>query len=221
MKNKKIIFMFLALLFFSMPIGIVSAQKITCRYEKYKLEFEVSGQQVEFLQAYEDGKKIEAVVNDNIKPKKRSECPKKIYIKEQRYGNYAKEFYKEEQTENHKPYNLVSNKVYCGSEEQGRVTGIPKKIPELTSFAVTVIQIAIPVILVLMGTLDLFKGITAGKEDEIKKGQQMFIKRLIVGAVIFFVVIIVKFFISVIADTNQTNIVDCIDCFIDNDCREE
>ena len=114
-----------------------------------------------------------------------------------------------------------TNKVYCGSEEQGRITGIPKKVPELTSAAVTIIQVAIPIILVMLGTLDLFKGITAGKEDEIKKGQQLFIKRLAVAAVVFLIVIIVKFFISVIADTNQTNIIDCIDCFIDNDCEED
>ena len=62
-------------------------------------------------------------------------------------------------------------KVTCGN-----ITGIPKKIPELTSFIITVVQIAVPVILVVLGTLDLFKGVTAGKEDEIKKGQTMFIK---------------------------------------------
>lgn len=114
-----------------------------------------------------------------------------------------------------------NNKVYCGSKQQGRVTGIPKKIPELTSSVFTIIQVLVPIILVVLGTLDLFKGITAGKEDEIKKGQQLFIKRLAVAAVVFFVVIIVKFFISIVADTNQTNIIDCIDCFISNDCEED
>lgn len=107
----------------------------------------------------------------------------------------------------------AKNKVSCGN-----VTDIPKIMPKLTSLAITIVQIAVPVILVLMGSLDLFKGITAGKEDEMKKGQQMFIKRLIVGAVIFFIVVIVKFLVSVVADTNVNNIVDCIDCFVSNDC---
>lgn len=111
-------------------------------------------------------------------------------------------------------------KVYCGKKNEGGITGIPRKIPELTSYAVTLIQIAIPIILVIMGSLDLFKGITAGKEDDMKKGQKMFIKRLAVAAIIFFVVIIVKFFISIVADTNVSNMVDCIDCFISNDCEE-
>lgn len=113
-----------------------------------------------------------------------------------------------------------SKKYVCGSGE-GMVTGIPKKIPQLTSFAVNLIQIAIPIILIILGSIDLFKGITAGKEDEMKKGQQLFIKRLIVGAIIFLVPIIIRFFISIVADTNEDNIFDCMECFISNDCTEE
>ena len=108
-------------------------------------------------------------------------------------------------------------KVSCGN-----VTGIPEKIPELTSFAITVIQIAIPIVLVVMGSLDLFKGLSAQKEDEIKKGQQMFIKRLIYAAIIFFVIVVAKLLISVVADsTTSNNIAECIDCFLSGteNCR--
>ena len=108
----------------------------------------------------------------------------------------------------------ASSKVSCGN-----VTDIPAKIPELTNFAITMIQIAVPVILVVMGSIDLFKGVTAQKEDEIKKGQQLFIKRLIVGALIFFVVVIAKLLISVVADTSSANIIECIDCFLSNECK--
>lgn len=104
-------------------------------------------------------------------------------------------------------------KVSCGN-----VTDIPRKIPELTSMVVTMIQIAVPVILVVVGSMDLFKGITAQKEDEIKKGQQLFIKRLVIGALIFFVVVIAKLLISVVADTGSADIVECIDCFLSNSC---
>ena len=110
---------------------------------------------------------------------------------------------------------LGTPKVSCGN-----VTGIPKKIPELVSFMITVIYVAIPIVLVIMGSIDLFKGITAGKDDEIKKSQQIFIKRLILAGIIFFVVVIVKFLISVIASTNKTNIIECIDCFISGDCEK-
>ena len=108
-------------------------------------------------------------------------------------------------------------KVGCGN-----ITGIPEKIPELTSFAITFIQIAVPIVLVITGSLDLFKGVTAQKEDEMKKGQQMFVKRLIYAAIIFFVIVVAKLLISVVADsTTSNNIAECIDCFLSGteNCR--
>lgn len=113
-------------------------------------------------------------------------------------------------------YAIEMKRVSCGN-----VTGIPAKIPELVSFAITLIQIAVPVILVVMGSIDLFKGISAQKDDEIKKGQQMFIKRLLIAALIFFVIVIAKFLISIVADNSSTNIIDCVDCFMSKDCKEE
>ena len=103
----------------------------------------------------------------------------------------------------------------CGN---GLVTKIPNMIPKVVSIAYTIIQVAVPVILVVMGSLDLFKGITAQKEDEMKKGQQMFIKRLIAAALIFFVFVIVKVVISFVADGDSAAIMECAECFINNKC---
>lgn len=105
--------------------------------------------------------------------------------------------------------------VSCGD---GLLTSIPNAVPKVVSIAYTIIQIAIPVILVVMGTLDLFKGITAQKEDEMKKGQQMFVKRLISAALIFFVFVIVKVIISFVADGSSVAIMECAECFINNNC---
>ena len=107
---------------------------------------------------------------------------------------------------------------YCGSPKVscGNITGIPKKIPELTNFFVIIVQVIVPVILVIMGSIDLIKGLTSQKEDEIKKGQQIFIKRLIIGGIIFFVIVIAKFLVSLIAEGSSNNIANCIDCFFSN-----
>ena len=115
-------------------------------------------------------------------------------------------------------YNNYSNSVVsCGD---GLVSKIPSIIPQVVSIAYTIIQIAVPVVLVVIGTLDLFKGITAQKEDEIKKGQQMFIKRLISAAIVFFVFAIVKIIISFAADDPNGKIMQCTECFIKNKCDE-
>lgn len=105
-------------------------------------------------------------------------------------------------------------KVSCGN-----VTGIPKKIPEIASYIMTIVQIAVPVILVIIGSIDLIKGITSQKDDEIKKNQKIFIKRLIVAVLIFFIIVIVKFIISLVADSSSGNISSCIDCFLNNSCK--
>lgn len=111
--------------------------------------------------------------------------------------------------------NYSSTPVSCGD---GLLTLIPNAIPKIVSIAYTIIQIAVPVILVVMGSLDLFKGITASKEDEMKKGQQLFIKRLISAALIFFVFVIVKVVVSAVADGDSVAILDCVECFISNHC---
>lgn len=105
--------------------------------------------------------------------------------------------------------------VSCGD---GLLTGIPNAIPKVVNIAYTIIQIAVPVVLVVTGTLDLFKGITAQKEDEMKKGQQMFIKRLIAAALIFFVFVIVKVVVSFVAEGDSAAIMECAECFINNNC---
>ena len=111
--------------------------------------------------------------------------------------------------------NVEAAKVSCGN-----VTEIPEQIPKLTSDIMTIIQVLVPVILVIIGTIDFVKSVSSQKEEEIKKGQQMFIKRLIVALLVFCVFVIVKLLISLISDSNDTiNIVDCMECFVNNDCR--
>lgn len=119
-------------------------------------------------------------------------------------------------------YNNYTNGITsCGNK---LLEGIPTVLPNVISIIYNVIQIAVPVVLVIMGSLDLMKGITAGKEDEMKKGQQMFIKRLISAVLIFLVFIAVKLIISLVADDDVTEnkavrIMQCAECFVRNKCN--
>ena len=96
----------------------------------------------------------------------------------------------------------------------GKIRNLPYKVLELSNFVVDVMQVAVPIILVLMGTIDLVKAVASQKDDEIKKSQSVFIKRLIMGALVYFVFVIVKLLISVIGNTD--GIWGCVECFIDN-----
>jgi len=103
----------------------------------------------------------------------------------------------------------------------GDDVAIDIKIPNTVSMIIRVIQIAVPIVLVIFGMIDLFKGLMASKEDEIKKGQQTFIKRLIAAAVIFFVIAIVKLLFSFFANDEDGDMMNCVDCFLEGEdsCR--
>ena len=107
-------------------------------------------------------------------------------------------------------------KVACGN-----INNIPSKVPEMTSLLVNVIQVIIPLALIIFGLIDLGKGVMAQKEDEIKKGQQTFIKRLVIGAILFFIFAITKLLISAVSSDSKesNNIISCMDCFIKNNCE--
>lgn len=91
---------------------------------------------------------------------------------------------------------------------------IDEQVPHIIKYVLLIIQILVPILLVIFGTIDLLKSIYAGKEDEIKKGQQIFIKRLISGVLVFFVIAIVKLFISVFGNSDNPGIMNCVNCVI-------
>lgn len=58
---------------------------------------------------------------------------------------------------------------------------------KVIGFVIYIIRIAIPIIIVLLGTLDLGKTVIAGEDKKIKESQKSFLMRLIYGIAIFFV----------------------------------
>lgn len=67
----------------------------------------------------------------------------------------------------------------------------------LIKTAFTLVKIAIPVLLIAFGTLDFAKAIFAGKEDEMKKAQDKFMKRIAIGIGVFLVPTLLKLILTV------------------------
>ena len=101
-------------------------------------------------------------------------------------------------------------KITCGN-----VT-MPYVVAQITSLIILVIQIVVPLLIIILGMLDLGKAVIAQKEDEIKKGWQTFFKRLLIGMIVFLVIVFVKFIIGLVAENYEVN---CIDCFVNNNCQ--
>ena len=87
---------------------------------------------------------------------------------------------------------------------------IPSEITNTIGTIYNILLIAIPVIIVLFGLIDLVKAVASGKEDDIKKGTTIFIKRLITGLIVFFVLAIVKFVVNLIQTDNTEGVASCL-----------
>lgn len=110
---------------------------------------------------------------------------------------------------------FITSPIYAATYVKcGKIQELPYKVLQLSNTIINIMQIAVPVILVLMGTVDLVKAISSQKDDDIKKAQGVFIKRLIMGALVYFVVVIVKLLISIIGNNN--GIWGCVECFVSN-----
>lgn len=111
---------------------------------------------------------------------------------------------------------LLSTPIYAADVKGCSIIGnnvqIDVKIANTVHTVVLIIQIVVPVLLVVFGMIDLVKSVIAGKEDEIKKSQMTFVKRLIAGALVFFVFVIVKMLVSFVADDD--GIMNCANCFL-------
>lgn len=98
----------------------------------------------------------------------------------------------------------------------GSEVNIPGQIARIITLAINLIKIVVPILLIIWGMLDLGKAVMAQKDDEIKKGQQTFVKRIVAAAIVFFIVTIVTLVIGLVAGdgTENAGIMNCIDGII-------
>ncbi len=101
----------------------------------------------------------------------------------------------------------------CGGPEGLVIEG---QLIDIVSTVIFIIQVVVPIFLVIFGMLDLGKAVMAQKEDEIKKGQQTFMKRVVAAILVFFVVMITKLVVNLVASSSdEDGLMNCINCFIE------
>ena len=73
----------------------------------------------------------------------------------------------------------------CSNSDFLAIIGILKKV-------LTILQIAIPIGLLIFGTIDLGKAVIAGEEKEIKTATGTLIKRIIAAVAVFLLILIIS-----------------------------
>ena len=68
-----------------------------------------------------------------------------------------------------------------------------------------IVQIGIPILLIVFGTIDLGKAVISSDEKEVKQAQSRLIKRCIYAAAIFFIVTFVTLVMSLVATGADNN----------------
>lgn len=113
---------------------------------------------------------------------------------------------------------MILAKVLMGSEYTCGGTNLifSGTFPYIVSTLVLLIKIVVPILLIIFGMLDLGKAVVASKEDEIKKGQQLFIKRIISAVIVFFVIQIVQIVIRFVSG-NDASVANCFNCFVNGE----
>ena len=88
---------------------------------------------------------------------------------------------------------------------------IPDALVNIIGAVVNIIKIGVPIILIILGMIDMGKAVASQKEDEIKKGQKTLISRVIAAAIVFFVVAIVQLMLSIVSSaTSDTDVWSCV-----------
>ena len=85
----------------------------------------------------------------------------------------------------------------------------------IVSTIVNLIKIGVPVILIVLGMIDMTKAVASQKEEKIKAGQKVLLSRMVTGAIVFFIVAIVQLIVSVIENaTGKSEIMNCVCRFV-------
>ncbi|MEG0407971.1 MAG: hypothetical protein RSB77_03785 [Bacilli bacterium] len=101
--------------------------------------------------------------------------------------------------------------INCGG------AAIPAFIPPITRTIIILLQIVVPLVLIIFGSLDFVKATIAKDESAMNKHRQTFIKRLGAAAVVFFVITIAKMILSFVAnDSAEVDMSKCLDCIIES-----
>ena len=93
---------------------------------------------------------------------------------------------------------------------------IPAPVPPIIRTLVKLIKIAAPIVLIVMGMVDMLSAVIANDEKKIKDAQMKFPRRLLPAALIFLTVTIIQLLVGMLADSKAEtdSIMKCIDCII-------
>ncbi len=105
----------------------------------------------------------------------------------------------------------------CGWLPEGPIKFIAK--------IVEIIRNLTPVILIIIGSIDFAKAVMSQDNNQIKKAQSSFIKRIIAGVAVFFVIVIIQWVAKIINNADEStganNAFSCLDALLNGNYKQD
>lgn len=99
----------------------------------------------------------------------------------------------------------------------GNLTRIPKGVPKFTNLLYKLVKVIVPIILVVMGTSDFLRAVSANDEKSMDETPKRFARRIGAAVLIYFVMTMVQLVIKVIDTDNKSSVLSCAKCFISSE----
>lgn len=118
----------------------------------------------------------------------------------------------------------MSNLLMIGAMGKGDFCKNTANIWQFVGYFLFWFKIIIPLLIIILGMVDLGKAVVAQKDDEIKKATSSIIKRIVIGIVIFFIPTLIYMFFGLVGVNNDDKSVEkCYKCllkpFKTTDCK--
>lgn len=102
---------------------------------------------------------------------------------------------------------------------------IPNATVNFIANLVGIIKIFVPLLIIIMGSIDFAKAVMSQKDDDIKKSQTNFIQKLIAGVAVFFVMIFISWVFKIIGNAdsslNANNAIRCVNLMLNGGYQAE
>ena len=106
----------------------------------------------------------------------------------------------------------------------GGFNNVPYKIISFIGNIINTIKIIVPILLIIMGIVDMAKAVVSNDDKKMKESTKTFIKRTIYAVLVFFVIAIVQFVFKTLEKSmadKENDLLSCVSCIIGNDCLKE
>ncbi len=106
--------------------------------------------------------------------------------------------------------NYLLNFMDVASEMCGGTDGDLSPVFGIIGWVVQGIKIIVPIMLILFGMLQMAQAVMSQKDDAIKTAQKGLINKIIAAVVVFLVITLVTFLMSVIGDDSWQACMNCV-----------